>query len=65
MKMIWIFSLFTRVLEIYFGLYKVEIDIVNFYSDNKCINSINSMFKTFNRCVLERFIDTALTPIDS
>ena len=30
MKMIWIFSLFTKVLEIYFGIYKVEIDMLIF-----------------------------------
>ena len=30
MKMIWIFSLFTKVLEIYFGLYKIKIDMKMF-----------------------------------
>ena len=29
-----------------FGLYKVKIDIRDFYSGNKFINNINSMFKT-------------------
>ena len=45
MKMIWNFSGFTKVLKIYFGLYKVQIDI-DFYSGNVRINNIYSMFKT-------------------
>ena len=43
--MIWNFSVFTEVL-MYFGLYKVKIDIRDFYSGNKFLNNINSMFKT-------------------
>ena len=57
--MIWNFSGFTKVLKMYIGLYKIKIDIIDFYSGTKCINNryLNNIQKI---CT-----DPALTPIDS
>ena len=41
------FSGFTKVSKMYFGLYKVKYQHIDFYSGNKCTNNLTSMFKTY------------------
>ena len=49
MKMIWNFSGFTKVLKIYFGLYKVKIDKYTFIQGiNAKIRSIQCLKQMFN-----------------
>ena len=44
--MIWIFSGVSKVLKIFFVMYKVKFEICISYLCKKYINKINSMFKT-------------------
>ena len=69
MKMIWNFSGFTKLLKIYFGLYKVPIDIQIFIQGINAqiisIQCLKHMFNNIEKICIETFLLTLLTPIDS